>query len=142
MLESSPEVGAFHCDTLSSSRGQNARFSPQPGYIVLAPWLGQPSRMPNELPIASGARTFTVACRLFPSGFAGVRYRVVTVPGPPFSPDPVICVRSSRGDSQHHAVFPALFSRRSKNMKILYSALNLARKMVFSFAVTSTPAAM
>ena len=66
--------------------------------------------MPNELPIATGARTFTFACRLFPSGFAGVRYRVVTLPGPPFSPDPVICVRSSRGDSRHHAVFPALFS--------------------------------
>ena len=28
------------------------------------------------------------------------------------------------------------------NMKILYSALNLARKMVLSFAVTSTPDAM
>lgn len=34
------------------------------------------------------------------------------------------------------------FPRRSMNMKILFSALNLARKMVFSFAVTSTPAAM
>ena len=34
------------------------------------------------------------------------------------------------------------FPRRSMNMKMLYSALNLARKMVFSFAVTSTPAAM
>lgn len=55
------------------------------------------------------------------------------------SPNPAIRGCSSHGDSQHHAVFPPPLPRRSTNMKIVHSALNLARKMLFSLAVTSTP---